>query len=245
MKKITAKRTMFSDMYGDSRSDYFLINTPSICSHCGLAISPKILSSRYIVIEELESYAKLTPKYDYRIFVEFICGNCLHTLIAEYSYCHPLDEYESYTLNPDTVYPIHHSKPNHSAAIGELSKKFVEIYDQSYFAEESNLNEICGMGYRKALEFLIKDYAIKLHPNDEEEIKKSMLSSCINKYIDNRRIKNLAIASAWIGNDETHYCRKHEDYNLESLKSFINAVESFITSEMEVIKAEELLNSSH
>ena len=72
-----------------------------------------------------------------------------------------------------------------------------------------------------------------------------MLGSCIKKYIDNNRIKTLATASTWLGNDETHYCRKHKDYDLESLKSFIHATESFINSEMEAIKAEELLNSSH
>lgn len=74
------------------------------------------------------------------------------------------------------------------------------------------------MGYRKSLEFLIKDYAIAFHPDKETDIVKSQLSPCINEYIDNKRIKSLATASAWIGNDETHYTRKHEDYNVEHLK---------------------------
>lgn len=100
------------------------------------------------------------------------------------------------------------------------------------------------MGYRKALEFLIKDYAIKLNPDKSEKIKNISLSNCINDFINNERIKKLAKASAWLGNDETHYCRKHDEYDLKSLKSFLNATESFINSEMEAIKAEELLQKS-
>ena len=71
----------------------------------------------------------------------------------------------------------------------------------------------------------------------------AVLSPCINTYIDNPRIKTLATASAWIGNDETHYVRKHEDYNLEHLKIFISATVSFINSELSYLKAEQLLNT--
>ena len=110
-------------------------------------------------------------------------------------------------------------------------------------AENMGLSEICGLGYRKALEFLIKDYGILFHPDDEEKIKNMALSPCINTYIDNPRIKTLATASAWIGNDETHYVRKHEDYNLEHLKIFISATVSFINSELSYLKAEQLLNT--
>lgn len=64
-----------------------------------------------------------------------------------------------------------------------------------------------------------------------ESIKSLMLSPCINKYIDNPKIKTLATASTWLGNDETHYVRKHEDYNIEHLKVFISSVAAFIESD--------------
>ena len=35
---------------------------------------------------------------------------------------------------------------------------FLTIYNQSLSAEDNNLDQIAGIGYRKALEFLIKDY---------------------------------------------------------------------------------------
>ena len=57
------------------------------------------------------------------------------------------------------------------------------------------------MGYRKALEFLVKDYAIFLNQEDEDKIKNASLSSCINNYIDNIKIRHLSLASTWLGND--------------------------------------------
>ena len=99
------------------------------------------------------------------------------------------------------------------------------------------------MGYRKALEFLIKDYAISLKSNESDKISKMTLSQVIDEFIDNKKIKTLARASAWIGNDETHYQRKHENYDVNHLKSFIQATVSTIDSDLEVIKAEKLLNN--
>ena len=65
--------------------------------------------------------------------------------------------------------------------------------------------------------------------------------SDIESYIDNSRIKTLAKASAWLGNDETHYIKRHPDYSIEHLKLFIDSVVSFIDSELTVYKAQELL----
>lgn len=98
------------------------------------------------------------------------------------------------------------------------------------------------MGYRKALEFLVKDYSISLHPDSAEEIKSAPLGECIKLYIDNARIEKLAKASTWLGNDETHYIRKHEEYSVENLKAFIRALTSFIASDLAVADAESLIN---
>ena len=76
-----------------------------------------------------------------------------------------------------------------------------------------------------------------------ENIKKSVLSKCISNYIDNRRIKQLAVASAWLGNDETHYTKKHQEYNVDDLIAFIDATVSFIDSDLSALKAEVLIKS--
>jgi hypothetical protein len=60
--------------------------------------------------------------------------------------------------------------------VDAISPQFVKIYNQAYAAESAGLNEIAGLGYRKSLEFLIKDYAISLTPDDAEAIKASFLA---------------------------------------------------------------------
>ena len=83
------------------------------------------------------------------------------------------------------------------------------------------------MGYRKALEFLIKDYLISLHLDKEEEFRKAALGNCINK-IDNSSIKELARRATWLGNDETHYIRKWEDRDIHDLKNLIDLSYQYI-----------------
>ena len=123
--------------------------------------------------------------------------------------------------------------------IKELSPRFVKIYNEAATSENETLLEICGMGYRKALEFLVKDYLIHKTPEEEEAISSESLAQSINR-IEDKRIKVLASRSAWLGNDECHYVRKHEDYGIEELKTFINAMLTYISSEIAFEKALEI-----
>jgi hypothetical protein len=109
-----------------------------------------------------------------------------------------------------------------SDSIKEISDSFVVIYNQSFAAEQQNLTEICGVGYRKALEFLIKDFAIKNAPDKKDEIEKKLLGKCIADYIDDSRIKSVSKRAVWLGNDETHYIRKWEGKNLTDMKKLID-----------------------
>ena len=106
--------------------------------------------------------------------------------------------------------------------INEISPSFTLIYNQAYAAEQQDLVEICGVGYRKALEYLIKDFAIKNYPDQKEKIEKKQLGQCINDYIDDVRIKTVSKRAVQLGNDETHYIRKWEGKNLSDLKKLID-----------------------
>lgn len=97
-------------------------------------------------------------------------------------------------------------------------------------AEKNGHKEICGPGYRRALEFLIKDYLISLNPAISEEIKKLWLGKAIEK-IDSPKIKICAERAAWLGNDETHYVRKWEDKDIDNLKDLIDLAVMWIDSE--------------
>jgi hypothetical protein len=102
-----------------------------------------------------------------------------------------------------------------------LSPKFHQIFSQSFHAQESGLNEICGLGFRKAFEFLIKDYVIREWPEETERIKEMPIMQCINKYVNDDKIKVGAHRVLWLGNDHAHYYQIFEDKTVDDLKELI------------------------
>lgn len=213
---------------------------PDTCPHCKKGVLPILLGSYY-------SETNLNGPDDdaYSLFSVFFCPVCKECFIGVYSlYIDHFTAVEKpHKTNLSTVFPHAFDRKEFSNGIHDLSPDFINIYNQSLCAESNMLTEVCGLGYRKSLEFLIKDYAIYLFPDNEEAIKREPLSPCITKYIKDERIKSLATASAWLGNDETHYVRKHCDYGIDHLKSFINAVVTFIDSDLAFIEASRLLKT--
>jgi hypothetical protein len=108
--------------------------------------------------------------------------------------------------------------------IRDISPAFCEIYDQAHKAEKFGLAQVCGVGYRKALEFLIKDYLIRKCPDDRAAIEDKQLGQVIESYVEDRNIKEVAKRAAWLGNDETHYKRRWVDKDLNDLKRLIRLV---------------------
>lgn len=112
-------------------------------------------------------------------------------------------------------------KTKFSDEIKSISPKFEQIYNQAYAAEQDRFFEICGCGYRKALEFLIKDYAISQNINERAEIEHIFLAKCIDKYISDIDIKTVSKRAAWLGNDETHFIRGWKERDLVDLKRLL------------------------
>lgn len=80
---------------------------------------------------------------------------------------------------------------------------FAEIYRQSLLAENDGLDKIEGMGFRKAIEYLVKPYVKSLFPEKTTDIEQETLGKTIER-IQYQLIKDLAKAANWLGNDQTH-----------------------------------------
>lgn len=213
--------SMTIDYYDDAGTLHrSSIELPSICPRCNTGISP-VFQHAYL--------------HKTNLYAFFKCPVCGQAFFAEYIYKSPHITYISSIPSPAETRSFPES-------ILTISPNFVEIYNQSYLTEQSGHTFICGMGYRKALEFLVKDYAIYIAPDDEETITKLSLKQCIDKYIEAPNIKTLATACAWIGNDETHYERKHPDYSCADLKQFINALISYIDMNYSCLLADALIH---
>ena len=208
---------------------------PNKCPMCKNNISPVVAADYHNRDLKIVSFLFSCPA----------CGKCF---VSHYYINH--DETQNYhnasykKLSLQGSYPNKPVKITFDPQIEKLSLSFCEIYNQAHSAEEYELNQISGIGYRKALEFLIKDYCIYRNTDKQEEIKSKILGQVINDYIDSDKIKNLAKASAWIGNDETHYIRKFQDKDIEDLKRFITATVAFITYDIISDEASDLISGS-
>lgn len=199
-----------------SNSQAFTFTEPDVCPICKSKIAAEILYSVY-------QTENLKYTFDF-------CPSCNNVFIATH------DSWGNVVL----CEPNRFVEKAFTDELATLSPQFVKIYNQASAAEGSSLDEIAGIGYRKALEFLIKDFAISQNSDDADKIKNMQLSPCINEYIDNAKIKQLAIKSAWLGNDETHYVRKFEDRDINDMKKFIDALVYFISMDLIVSDAESI-----
>lgn len=124
-------------------------------------------------------------------------------------------------VNSPVIFPSLPDVSFISDTVKEISPNFYEIFLQAESAFNEGLTQIAGPGYRKALEFLIKDYASHLHPDHKDEIEKSYMGKVIADYIEEKRILEVSKRAAWLGNDETHYKRKWEDRDIHDLRELI------------------------
>jgi hypothetical protein len=134
----------------------------------------------------------------------------------------------------ESVAPKHAQRTKFSAEIEALSPKFVEVYNQVMAAEGAALDQLVGMGLRKALEFLVKDFAISEAANDAEKaaIKKRPLAQVIEEHITDATVRAAAKRATWLANDETHYERRWEGKDIKDVEALVrltvNAVENAI-----------------
>lgn len=193
----------------------YLNDFPNECPYCHKHIIPKF-KSEYINGDQYTLYATL------------LCPNteCDKTFIAQYG----REGQINYRFNHITKYSV--ISENFSDEINEISPRFKIIFNEAFFAEQNALFEICGVGYRKSLEILLKDYLIGLFPDNQATIRKDSISSCIKHYVEDVRLKSTSNRAIWLGNDHTHYEKKWEHKDLNDLKTLIKLTVNWIESEI-------------
>jgi hypothetical protein len=106
--------------------------------------------------------------------------DCQNPFLVKYE-CDPMDGiYKVHSIYPQQKF----RRRTFPDAVENISPAFVSIYNEALSAENSNLKEVAGAGYRKALEFLIKDYCISEKNAEENKVKSSPLMRCIEDHID-------------------------------------------------------------
>lgn len=209
-----------------------LVNvSPEYCPICNRSILAIDVGHAFLANDYLERIL-LCPR-----------SACKRLFIARYRSTRMTPSGREYDLVE--VLPREITVSEHSETIKAISPSFVGIYSEAEKAEMQGLKLICGPGYRKALEFLIKDYVVRgLKPLDDakpdikeaaekkiEAIKTTPLGNVITAHVADGRVKEVAARAVWLGNDETHYLRKWEDKDLKDLRLLIRLTTHWIEVE--------------
>jgi hypothetical protein len=181
---------------------YNVLN-PDKCPHCHQGIEPKEIYTCSYSMRSLCIY-QCTYRGCFKHFVAVYTGN----------------EFSGFLDGtPDPPY-----WPN---IILKMESKFIPTYLQALEAENRGLDEISGMGYRKAIEYLVKDYLIGRNAELKGVIEDQLLSKVISENFNHTQesdLKDLLKRAAWLGNDMTHYLKYHDNFDIKDLKELIKLV---------------------
>ena len=194
---------------------------PDVCPQCNHKIDP----------QKGGGYFNSKKQYsENALEVVFRCPNldCHEVFLGYYSRMHDRNHF-----NLRSTAPTKYEERVFSQTVTNISPDFSRIYNQALAAENAKLDQVCGTGYRKSLEFLIKDYLIKqtTDEKEKEKIKDEYLGASIKNRIKDANIKEVAKRAAWLGNDETHYMRKWEQQDLQDLKKLIDLTVHWMEAE--------------
>lgn len=175
----------------------------------------------------------------YNVYLSAHCPNCDQISFIEFLKITPsplrdinepgLYEFINLDLYQSSIFP--HAIPpcTFDENIKSISPRFIQIYQQSLYAEQLGLNEICLTGYRKALEFLIKDYLINFCHNKKAHTMK------LHEAIEALEFMEMTAPATVVrlaANNWTHYEEKDEPYNIKDAKPYLFAVANYISIQM-------------
>jgi hypothetical protein len=211
--------TLKATLHGGGQEEIRIDKYPDGCPICHYAVEPRF--------QGLAHFTKRPSKIRVELIFQCPREDCQSFFIAGYGVS-PYGNFQLYGCFPSTPF-----QRNYSEHIQAISPNFCAIENEAYNAERQGWKLVAGPGYRKALEFLIKDYLCGLRPADAETIKHIQLGPCIEGYVTNDSVKATPERAAWLGNDETHCARRWEDKDLTDLKRLIDLTVHWI--EMEVM----------
>lgn len=193
-----------------------LQSTPDTCPRCHHGIEPKLLNALALV-----------ERQACQVIFRCTRQSCQEAFIATYNSLGKAPsgwvEHELRNLAPIATKPSPFPE-----TVATISPTFITIFNQAVEAEQKQLDQLVGIGLRKGLEFLVKDYAVSEYPEKETEIRKALLATCISEYISDANVKECAKRAAWLGNDETHYTRKWETKDVNDLKLLVRLTTNWI-----------------
>ena len=211
-------------------SGYYIDVLPDTCPFCEHGVKFSIIDIKADDITDTLQLILQCPRNECRKYTMGLYEFSEYILAGAADDPFQTEAYSLQSIAPEN--PVVLKTRSFSEEIASFSPSFIEIYNQAYQAEQCGLKHIAGVGYRKSLEFLIKDFLVTQNPSDKSKIMKTSLGRCIDEYIDDERVKEVARRATWLGNDETHYLRKWKSKDLRDLKQLIDLTAYWLSSNL-------------
>lgn len=157
--------------------------------------------------------------------VMYTCNSCNKRYLATYDLDVPSKTGKFSSFHPALAVEYEND------LLEPVSQKFINAYSQALRAEHAGDIDLAGMGYRKALECLLKDFAITELGVDISAVEKLSVYDVIGKYYDND-IQVSADVVRILGNDYTHYESKHPETDFNVLKRYMDIFVALIETKV-------------
>lgn len=201
------------------RSAVVEVEVPAKCPICGTGID--LVNRTQIACHDIHDEAQKK----YSIFTIHSCPVCHKGFVVQHKMVKKKSEYKEVN---QYCYPTEAIDLHTYEDIKAISPMFYKIYVQCLTAKSLGLDEIYGMGFRKAIEHLVTDFAIYENQNDREVILSKSLHQRIETYFSSFEGKEELMACKWLGNDETHYLNNNTEKDLLLLQDLIDDAVNYI-----------------
>lgn len=179
---------------------------------------------------------------EFKVFSLRICPHCHKGFVIEYTI---ENNGSNFKEKSQKSYPYSISEIRKEKEICDISSDFYDIYGQCLTAKKAGLFHLYGLGLRKALEFLVKDYALNLKKIPKDKLIKKNLHNCITEYFNSSpEIQDIAIACKMIGNNETHWNNQNTSEDIILMEKLIRILTQEIIKEVNVKQARNIIGKN-
>lgn len=205
------------DTFGLSDSSYsFVLKKPMLCPHCGAYQDGTIVS------RAIHSYIDGLSLGD----VCYSCTHCKRNYLVTYT----INKKER-IANFEAYFPPESASFENEILQG-VSPRFVDAYNQALRCEIRGDIELASIGFRQALECLVKDFAITELGAERSEVIKKSLCNAISDYLGEKDLVATADVVRILGNDYAHYERKYPEHDFELLKRYMEIFTKLVETKM-------------
>ena len=193
---------------------------PITCPRCGIGTDGPIVNG---------NKTKYGLDSSWAVVISITCTHCEQSFLALYEI-----SVDKSSLNYLGCYPAPSGTELH-AGLSQLSPRFAAMHKQSERAELDGLHEIAAIGYRTALEILVKDFAINELKLDPKDVARKKLAAAIGSYLHQENLVKTADVVRLLGNDFTHYQREYPEHDFTVLKRYYKIFIDLVATQYDIM----------